>query len=171
MIQRQSQNVSLAHRSNGSEVGNNLRVELAVKASSNFEFRPHLELVKARLDHRCLEESLEQIARTVSTEVFQTPLGEKAKWSSVTVWELGRFGCTLTPGQGEPVYSLIHRNLTVSFVGRQSREEVVRHIDSVFAECSGRLDENLFLMLARQIPGLKEVAVDLGRHRTKIIHA
>jgi len=185
MIQRQSQNLSLAHRPNAqfAGVGGNFRVELAVETMGDepVALEPYLERIKHRLDHRCLFEdepefrakpsSLEAIAKLAAGEIFQARL-EGARWSSLTVTELDRVACTVTPDFRVSM-RIRHRNLTLTLGRAAEWSDVAAHVDRVFARFLAESSENefiwgrsLFEALKAGIPDLTEALVDLGRHRS-----
>lgn len=186
-IQSQRQNVSVAHRPNALHqgVGGNLRVELAVATDNSepFMFAPYRERIKARLDHRCLFEdepiffakpsTLEAVTHFVARDIFQIP-PSGAQWSSLTIWELDRYSCTVTPESMELRLTIQHRNLTLTVEGRMdpttheavSRSKAIAHVDQVFKDFNGTVRERLFTALKAGIPGLSEAVVDLGSHRS-----
>lgn len=178
MIQRQSQNVSLAHRPNAqyAGVGGNFRVELAVETPSGVpvEFGPYQERIKVLLDHQCLcakPSSLEHITRLAAGEIFQAEVNG-GRWNSLTVTELDRRSCTIFPDHSMRTTIKI-RNLTLTVNGFAEAEGIDAYVDRVFASLCAKSSENefiwgqqLFRDLAAGIPALTEVLVDLGRHRS-----
>lgn len=160
-------------------VGSNLRLILEGDES----VQEALQLVKSRLDHRELAQvthkfydrasTLESVAAYIAEEILEP--GE-FKWSAVTLWELDdRRACRVERFRSAGEMTLIenYRNLTLAIrvcpdaesgLGL-SRATVAEVVDQVFSQYSGRWNDEVLMALQGRLPGLLQVAIDLGCQR------
>ncbi len=207
-ILRHSQSVSLAHRywnnlwshernravygssSSPEGVGSNIKVEAEIAVDGDFDFAPVADLIKSRLDHRCLTDevdefsrqpcTLESVAAYLGRELFDSGLPGGARWRSLTLWELDRYGVRIEPGRATVDFFLHYRNLLVRFGGpvdaesrlAVSRVESEKTLAEIFKTFSAGTDEPEFIWLGRlyasirsRLAGVMSLTVDLGSHK------
>lgn len=158
-------------------VGSNLKVVIEGEGPLETAWT----LLKAHLDHKSLDQvdprfknspsTLESIALFIADVLLPTC---DAKWSSVTVWELDdRRACRVERSQRAGALTMIenYRNLTLTLKANidpdsllaLSRNCVANAVDQVFLAGKGRWDLKQREALEKALPGLVDVAIDLGR--------
>jgi len=172
-------------------IGSNLRLELAVQADDESVLTAPLAWLKRQVDHQCLfvegsplhrlPSTLENMAHWLADGVFV-----QGSFHALTVWETERLACVVKPGKPTVQVIFKENNLTLQIEGRIDAESGLAVPRSIVHEAVHgafeQLKENhnvdlaawsekLFLNLQPSVSGLRTLTIDLGRHKSLVVHS